>query len=292
MWLAEPAGTQRDYGCRVTKQPAPTVKIIAAGVVGGLLSGLFGVGGGIVMVPLFVFWLGLDQKRAITTSLVAIIPIAVFGAAGYAFGDAVAWAVGLAIGVGSIAGGQIGVRLLPRIPVPALQIAFALLLFYSAYRLVFPSGYAPRDVDSQPPWALLIVVGVVAGVVAALLGVGGGIVIVPALVLLAGVDLTSARGTSLLVVLITAITASATNIRNGRAATRTGVIAGLAGAPAALAASFLGQWLPERTAAILFAVLMVVAAAQLLRRAFQQVSADRSTDRSADTTGDSSSEAV
>lgn len=256
----------------MTTEPLPTGKVVAAGVAGGLLSGLFGVGGGIVMVPIFVFWLGLDTKRAITTSLVAIIPIAVFGAAGYAVGGAVAWLIGLAVGIGSIAGGQIGARLLPWVPVPGLQVAFALLLGYSAFRLAFPDEPAAEViVDGAPvPWLVLLVAGLVAGVIAALLGVGGGIVIVPALVLLAGVDLTVARGTSLLVVVMTAVTASITNIRAGRTDVRVGVIAGLAGAPAALAASFLGQWLPERVAALLFALLMVVAALQLLRRAAQR----------------------
>ncbi len=256
----------------MTTEPLPTGKVVAAGVAGGLLSGLFGVGGGIVMVPIFVFWLGLDTKRAITTSLVAIIPIAVFGAAGYAVGGAVAWLIGLAVGIGSIAGGQIGARLLPWVPVPGLQVAFALLLGYSAFRLAFPDEPAAEVIaDGAPvPWLVLLVAGLVAGVIAALLGVGGGIVIVPALVLLAGVDLTVARGTSLLVVVMTALTASITNIRAGRTDVRVGVIAGLAGAPAALAASFLGQWLPERVAALLFALLMVVAALQLLRRATQR----------------------
>lgn len=231
------------------------------------MSGLFGVGGGVVMVPIFVFWLGLDQKRAITTSLVAIVPIAIFGAAGYAWGGAVAWGVGAAMGAASIIGGQIGVRILPRIPVAALQVAFAVLLIYSAYRLVAPSEASTQAMADQP-WLLLGAVGVVAGLVAALLGVGGGVIIVPALVLLAGVDLTTARGTSLVVVVLTAITASFTNIRAGRTDTRLGIVAGLAGAPAAVLGAFLGQWMPERLAAALFALLMIFAAVQLLRRAW------------------------
>lgn len=264
----------RYRGC-VTATDQSSVKVGAAGATGGLMSGLFGVGGGVVMVPIFVFWLGLDQKRAITTSLVAIVPIAVFGAAGYAWGGAVAWGVGLAVGAASIIGGQIGVRLLPRIPVFTLQVAFAALLLYSAYRLVMPSDWT-APVAGQEPWLLLAGVGVVAGLVAALLGVGGGIIVVPALVLLAGTDLTTARGTSLVVVVLTALTASFTNIRAGRADTRVGILAGLVGAPAAVLGSFLGQWLPERVAAALFALLMVVAAAQLLRRAWTGRRIDRS----------------
>lgn len=248
--------------------PVSLSRVLAAGAIGGLLSGLFGVGGGIVMVPIFVLWLGLDQKRAITTSLIAIIPIAVSGMLGYALGGAVDWGVGLALGVGSVAGGQLGTWLLPRVPVPYLQALFALLLGYSAYRLVFPTELqAVAGGDSPGAWALLVGVGVVAGTVAGLLGVGGGIILVPALVLLAGENLDVARGTSLMVVLITAATATVTNLRHDRAEPRIGWWAGIAGAPAALVASFLGQWLPERQAAVLFAVLMVVAAAQLLRKA-------------------------
>ncbi len=242
-------------------------RIIVSGILAGALSGIFGIGGGIVMVPLFTLWLGLDQRTAITTSLLAIIPISVAAIGGYLVGDAVAWGVGLVIGVGSIVGGQVGVRLLPHIPVPWLQLSFAVLLLYSAVRLVAPSA-APTDQVGGEPWALLVIVGVIAGLIAALLGVGGGIVVVPALALLAGMDLTTARGTSLVVILLTATTASLSNWRAGALDTRVGWISGLAGVPAALGAALVAQWIPQQVAAYLFAVLMVVAAVQLLRRAW------------------------
>lgn len=247
--------------------PIPTARVVVAGLAAGALSGLFGIGGGIVMVPLFVLWLGLPQKIAITTSLLAIIPISIAAIAGYATGDAVAWQVGLIIGLGSVVGGQIGVRLLPVIPVPYLQIAFAVLLLYSAFRLVQPATTGPTA-DNIAGWPVLVLVGVVAGIVAALLGVGGGIIVVPALVLLAGVDLTTARGTSLLVVLLTAVTASLTNWRAGSLDIRVGWVTGLAGIPASLGAALIAQSIPQQAAAYLFAALMVVAALQLLRRAW------------------------
>lgn len=246
----------------------PVGKVVLVGLLGGMLAGIFGVGGGIVMVPLFVFLLGLDQRSAVTTSLLAIIPISILGALGYAAGGAVAWHAGVVVGLGSIAGGQIGVRLLPHIPVPALQLLFAAMLLYSAYKLVQPD--ATSDGQGSGPWWLLVLVGVAAGVLAGLLGIGGGIVIIPALVLLAGVDLTTARGTSLLVVLITAATASITTVRSGQANTRVGIIAGLAGAPASLAASLVSQKIPQEQAAWLFALLMLVAAAQLVRKALRR----------------------
>lgn len=245
----------------------PLGKIVLVGVLGGLLAGVFGVGGGIVMVPLFVLFLGLDQRTAATTSLLAIIPISILGALGYATGGAVDWPAGIVIGLGSIVGGQIGVRLLPRVPVPALQLGFAALLLYSAYHLLQPETEATGTDTGQ--WWLLIVVGLAAGLLAGLLGIGGGIVIIPGLVLLAGVDMDTARGTSLLVVLITAATASITTVRSGQANTAVGLWAGLAGAPAALVASLVAQSIPQEQAAWLFAALMVVAAVQLVFKAWR-----------------------
>lgn len=250
-------------------------RVAVAGALGGLLSGLFGVGGGVVMVPIFVLWLGMDQRRAVTTSLIAIIPIATLGTLGYALGGAVDWSAGLALAIGSVLGAQVGAALLHRIPVAYLQAAFSLLLFYSAYRLVLPAEYTTA-IGPDPSWWVLGIAGVIAGLTAGLLGVGGGIIIVPALVLLAGTNLDVARGTSLMVVIATAVTASFTNIRAGRPDTRTGVISGLVGAPVALLAAFLGQWLPERQVSILFAVLVVYAAVQMLRKAYQHWDHQRS----------------
>lgn len=244
----------------------PSGKVLLVGALGGALAGLFGVGGGIVMVPLLVLLLGLDQRTAVTTSLLAIIPISILGAWGYATGGAVAWQAGLIIGLGSILGGQLGVRLLPHVPVPVLQLGFALLLLYSAYKLLSPEG-EPSGSGQGPVW-LMILVGIAAGLLAGLLGIGGGIIVVPGLVLLAGVDLTTARGTSLVVVLITAATASITTVRAGRTDTPVGVWAGLAGAPASLAAALVSQSIPQRQAALLFAGLMVIAAIQLARKAW------------------------
>jgi len=247
----------------------PVRKVAIVGIAGGLLSGLFGVGGGIVMVPLLALWLGLEQRRAIATSLIAIIPIALAGMIGYAAGSAVDWGAGLALGLGGVMGGQLGVWLLPRVPVRILQGIFALILLYSAYRLVFPGGDVGSGAGQSTDqlWLLLVVVGVAAGVLAGLLGVGGGIILVPGLVLLIGATINTARGTSLLVVVFTAVTASIPNVRNGRADTRDGVIVGLAGAPAALVGAFLGQSLPAQQASWLFAALLVFAASQMGIRA-------------------------
>ncbi len=240
---------------------------VGIGLAAGLLSGLFGVGGGIIMVPLLVAWFALDQRRASATSLLAIVPIATASAAGYALTGAVDLGAGLLLAMGGVVGGQLGTRLLPRTPIPRLQFWFGVLSIATAARLVLGGGSGPIG-GLGGPWelVLLLLVGLTAGVLAGLLGVGGGIVLVPGLVLLAGSDADTARGTSLVVVIFTALTATVTNLGNDLVAVRVALIAGLAGVPAGLLGSALGQWLPERIALILFAGLLTYSGVRMLQR--------------------------
>jgi uncharacterized membrane protein YfcA len=101
-------------------------RLATIGGAGGLLSGLLGVGGGLIMVPLLVFWAGYRQRDAHAMSLGAIIPISLasvitFGAAGEV---RVGYAVALTLG--SIVGARVGVGLLSRIGERPLKIAFGL----------------------------------------------------------------------------------------------------------------------------------------------------------------------
>jgi uncharacterized protein len=113
------------------------------GLVGGLLSGLLGVGGGFVMVPLLVLWAKLPQHRAIGTSLLAIIPIAIVGALIYYFqgGDRPQVDLGFALllVIGSVIGAYLGARAMNRVPEAQLKIAIAVLLAVVGLKeLVFP----------------------------------------------------------------------------------------------------------------------------------------------------------
>jgi uncharacterized membrane protein YfcA len=103
-------------------------RFIAIGIAGGVLSGLLGVGGGIVMVPLLVLWTAYGQRDAHALSLGAIIPIScasviTFGAAGK-----VRPAEALALAAGAIAGARIGAGALARIEERRLKLVFALFL--------------------------------------------------------------------------------------------------------------------------------------------------------------------
>jgi uncharacterized protein len=116
--------------------PSRTLKLAAIAAGAGVFSGLFGVGGGTVMVPLFILWLGYEEREATGTSLAAIVIIA--GAAvvvQLAYGN-VHVDDALLIGIPAVGGVVAGTSLQQRVPRRQLQVLFALLLLGSAVKLV------------------------------------------------------------------------------------------------------------------------------------------------------------
>ncbi len=102
------------------------------GVVGGLMSGLLGIGGGIVMVPLLAVVAGLGQRDAHAVSLAAIIPISVAGIAVYGAADTVELVEAATLTVGAVMGAQVGTLLLARAPERVLKGAFGAFLLAAA----------------------------------------------------------------------------------------------------------------------------------------------------------------
>lgn len=110
---------------------APTAAI---GLLAGILSGLFGVGGGVVMVPLQMLFLNEAIKSAVRTSLGAIVPIAISGLAQHTWNNNVLWIPGISLGLGGVLGAQFGTRLLPRLPDQMVGTLFrAFLIGLSVY---------------------------------------------------------------------------------------------------------------------------------------------------------------
>ena len=126
-------------------RPDPTIRpgaqrVLRLAVIGtgaGLFSGLFGVGGGTVIVPLLILWLGYGEREATGTSLAAIVGIAALGAAAHGAYGNVHLLKGLLIGVPAVAGVVAGTALQQRVPERAVTSGFALLLVVSAGVLVF-----------------------------------------------------------------------------------------------------------------------------------------------------------
>jgi uncharacterized protein len=109
--------------------------LLGIGSAGGLLAGLFGVGGGIVMVPLLVIVCGFSQHRAHTMSLAGIVPIAAVGAIAFALQGQVDAGVAGLLAAGSLVGAPLGARILDRTPEARLRIAFGILILGVAVSL-------------------------------------------------------------------------------------------------------------------------------------------------------------
>jgi uncharacterized membrane protein YfcA len=239
-------------------------RALAVGLAGGLLSGLFGVGGGILIVPGLVFLLGMPQRSAHATSLAAIVPIALAGVAGYALNDLVDWLAAGILAAGGAVGATLGTRALRRVSDRALRWSFAVFLVLAAAALPIEvtSGAGVRL--TLPVAVALVAAGVLAGALAGLLGVGGGIVLVPALVLLTGAGVDVAKGTSLAVIIPTALVGTALNLRAGTVDLRAAATAGLGGVAASFGAALLSVRLDPLVAAVLFGLLLLGVAARML----------------------------
>ena len=112
------------------------MRIAVIGTAAGFFSGLFGVGGGTVMVPLLILWLGYGEREATGTSLMAILVIAAMGAALQAVYGNVHPLEALIVGGPAIAGVALGTALQQRVPERAVALGFAVLLVVSAVLLV------------------------------------------------------------------------------------------------------------------------------------------------------------
>jgi uncharacterized membrane protein YfcA len=113
-----------------------TLKLAAIGTAAGLFSGLFGVGGGTVIVPLLILWLAYGEREATGTSLAAIVVIAGVAAAGHAAYGNVHVLDGVLVGVPAVGGVLVGTWLQQRVPARAVSLLFAALLVATAGALV------------------------------------------------------------------------------------------------------------------------------------------------------------
>lgn len=113
-----------------------TPKLIVIGTLAGLFSGLFGVGGGSVIVPLLMLWLAYDERPATATSLAAIVFIAAFGAAVQGLYGNVHVIDAIEVGLPAVAGVLIGTWLQQRLPARTIALMFAAVLVASAIELI------------------------------------------------------------------------------------------------------------------------------------------------------------
>lgn len=241
------------------------------GVLGGLLSGLFGVGGGIIIVPLLTVLAGMDQRRASASSLIAIVPTSIVGTFSYGAAGHLDILAGIAIAAGGSCGSLLGARLLRTLSIGWLRWLFLALLLAVALRMAFDVPGRGTGIDYG--WytiAGLVLLGVAMGVAAGLFGIGGGAVVVPALVALFGAGELLAKGTSLLAMIPTSTTGTIANVRAHLVSVTDGLIVGVPAALASLAGAAVAFLLPTRLSTFLFLALIIAAAAQVAHGALKK----------------------
>ncbi|MBI5930872.1 MAG: sulfite exporter TauE/SafE family protein [Chloroflexi bacterium] len=183
--------------------PEDFVLLLILGLVAGLLSGMFGIGGGIVIVPALITFLAFSPVHAISTSLVALLlPVGIFAVMAYHRAGHFNWRASglLALGIASTV--WIGARLALSLPSDTLKQIYGVFLIVMGWRFLQPrklwqeyrvsSFTTPASLPATPSdsapatpftqWYIILILGLVAGVASGLFGVGGGIIIVPILV--------------------------------------------------------------------------------------------------------------
>lgn len=240
------------------------LRLALIGLVVGFFSGLFGVGGGIILVPLLIVAVGFDQRRASGTSLAAVLPTAIAGMASYAVHGSVDWIAGGILAAGAVLGAFLGTWLLHHTRQIALRWIFIVFLLLVAARMFFLIPDRSVVLDFTPLIIVaLLALGVVTGVLSGLLGIGGGVFVVPALMLGFGVGDLVAKGISLLMIIPTAITGSILNVRRGNADLRAAAIIGGLAIPASIGGAALAWAVPPLVGSVLFALLVIYCAIQL-----------------------------
>jgi uncharacterized protein len=201
------------------------VSLFFTGIFAGTASGLFGVGGGFLMTPV-QFWLytgsGLDStlatRLAFGTSLAVMIPTMISGTSAHHSRGAVNWKAAVPMGCAAIFGGLAGGTLAAHLPGIVLRTFFAVLIIVMAIRMVWHVHSCPVC-EPRGSTGIYLLLGFLIGVISGLAGIGGGVLLVPVLVILLGYPMHTAVGTSSACLIFSSTGAVAAYIVNGMGVT-------------------------------------------------------------------------
>lgn len=176
------------------------VLAIALSLLIGLSLGLLGGGGSILTLPILTYAAGMETKAAIAASLFVVGVTSATGAIAHARAGRIQWRTGVVFGAAGMVGAFIGGRLAAYVPGTVLIVAFALMMVATAIAMLRGRRAAARREVPVLPVGKVIAEGVAVGLVTGIVGAGGGFLVVPALVLLGGLPMEIAVGTSLVVI--------------------------------------------------------------------------------------------
>ncbi len=229
------------------------------GLLAGTFGGMFGVGGGVVMSPLMVRGMRVGQLHAHGTSLAALVFVGIAGAVTYGLKGSVDILSSLILAATAISTANAGARYAHALSEWKLKRAFGVFLLFVA-SLLFLKTYIPQLQFLVSGWlkvVVLLIAGVLTGFLSGMMGVGGGSVMVPVMVILVGLDQHTAQGSSLLTMVPTGIAGALTHFRLGNVRTNllTGLIAGI------LIGTYLGgqiaHFMQDSTLRAVFAVMLI-----------------------------------
>ncbi len=182
-----------------------TALALVLAVVIGLSLGLLGGGGSILAVPVLVYAAGLPPASAVPVSLAAVGATSLFAAAMHAREGRVDLRVALLFGGAGALGAAAGARITPLLSPPVLLLSFAVVMLVAGTRMLGVRRDELRDRPRPARPVVTAAAGFAVGVLTGLLGIGGGFLAVPALVLVAGLPMPRAVGTSLVVIALNAL---------------------------------------------------------------------------------------
>ncbi|MEN6374720.1 MAG: sulfite exporter TauE/SafE family protein [Smithella sp.] len=229
------------------------------GLAAGAFGGLAGLGGGLILIPLMLYVLKLSQHQVHGTTLVAIIFTGLSGAVTYGLNGAIDFTAALLLAGSSISTASAGARYADTLPAWKLRRTFGIFLIFCAV-LLLSKPYLKDIIGVVPGWAIIIVLlitGLVTGFLSGMMGVGGGAIMVPVMVLLAGFTQHVAQGTSLLVMVPAGTVGALTHRRLGNVVHELlwGLIPGL------LLGAYLGgsfaYLLPEKILRTIFVAVII-----------------------------------
>lgn len=238
--------------------------LMVLGGVGGMLAGVAGVGGGLVFVPALVYVAGWEIKEAVAASFVIIVFSSLSGTIRNARSeDPVNWRAAAILASTVAPASLIGVYVSTVSPAAVVQAVFAGVLLALAYPTVRGSS-GPSESGRKIPIALVLLAGVGIGTLSGLVGVGGGVVMVPLMVLGLGLSTKRAVSTSLAVVLATGVVASIGYIATGFS----DLLSLLPLVVGSMVGAWFGvrvrEWLPDKAIRYVFGAFMVVVALRTL----------------------------
>ena len=244
---------------------------LALGVALGWLGGLFGIGGGLIAIPVLGLACGLDQLHAQGTALVMVLPNVVIGFWRYRARHGIAWRPALLLGLTAIAGSEFAAHLATGLPAVTLRLMFAGFLIVLAgwllrgLRRAPPATVAPAPAVLSARW--LPAVGLAGGLMSGLFSVGGGIAAVPLLTGLFGTRQAVAQGLALALVTPGSAAALFAYARAGVVDWPLGLALAFGGVLSVSAGVAFAHRLPERRLRALFALGIVATAGAMLASA-------------------------